>query len=526
MSTIATLALYKHTVVTTETVSADSSVARDLTYAKRELANVETVDGLLSNARLLRIVTTAFGVGSYGGNDLRKALESEVVPTGTALTATITADVNHFLGLEADGTVSADGGITAVTSATELLDDEALARVFTMAFGLEGYADRPEFLATLLEDDVYDPTSAIQQIDDPDLLEAAKTFQRLMLYAGDLEYSDTYDDLIRDVTNRYGTAMLLESGTAGEGSALEAFDDPALTEMAATLALSASGGTGLADEATVQDILDRYVAALQKQRQAEEDAKAVNYSRAVGAIEKDPATKRDIEYFTQTIGTVETVDDLMKNDRLYRFVMEAFGLESQLGSRALIRKILEGGVADESSMANRMNNRNFKDMATALRIAEDGGATLDDPDAVQAIVDRLVQVRMEKRAGEQDEGVRLALYFQRMAPEVRNWYDVMADTALATVFRTAFNLPDAVATMDVDKQKALYEKKFAFDDMKDPDKLQTLLTRFAANYQVQNGTANTTASAAALTILNASSSASIISIDPALTVMLSQYPRF
>lgn len=526
MNTLTTLALYRHTVVTTDTISAESSVSRDLAYARRQLGNVDSVGELLANPRLLRIVTTAFGVSGYSGTDLGRSLGSEVVPAeGAALTRTITAGVNRVLGLEADGSVSLAGGLADVTSAADLLADDELAKVFVTAFGLQNYVGRPDFLARLLEQDTYDPSSDVRRLGDPDVLDAARTFQRIRLAVGDPQ-DDRETDLLRDVTNRYSTAMLLASGTPAAGSALEAYDDPALTAMAATLAFGAPGGPGLGDEATVEAILDRFVEALRVERQTEEDSKAVNYNRAVTAARQDAATKRDIEYFTSTIGTVASVDDLMKNDRLYRFVMEAFGLESQLSSRALIRKVLEGGVTDKNSVANRMNNRNFREMAATLRIAEDGGASLRDPAVVQGIVDRLVQVRMEKTAGQQNEGVRLALYFQRVAPTLNNWYDIMADQALSAVVRTALNLPDQVAGLDVDRQKALYEKKIAFNDLKDPEKMRSLVNRFAAMYEVKNGSAASTTSSLVTALFAPAGNRSIVAIDPSITAMLSRFPRF
>lgn len=524
-STLTSLALYKHSVVTTDSVKNEPQVGRDLTYARRNFTGITSAKDLLANPRLLRIVTTAFGVKGYSTADLQKALASDVVPTGVPLTSQITADVNAFIGLDANGE-DTGGGMPAVTSASELLADETLSRVFITAFGLQDYADRPDDLAALLEGDTYLNTSPLVQKGDPDLLAAARTFQKIVMAGTDPSTYEDRDALLKTVSERYTTAMIAAAGTAPEGSALAEFDDPALTEMVATLAFTGSGTKGLSDSTTVESILSGYVDGVRAEEQAAADAKATGYGRALAAIGKDPMTKREVDYFKANIGTITSVDGLMKNDRLYRFVLESFGLESEVNSRALIRKVLEGGVTDKNSMANRMNNRQFKEMASTLRIAEDQGATLKEPATVDAIVNRLIQVRMEKKAGEQNEAVRLALNFQRVAPTLNNWYDVMGDKALSAVVRTAFDLPDQVAQLDVDRQKDIYEKKIPFKDLKDPEKVQKLMNRFAVMYDIKNGTGGSATSSVVSTLFASSGSTSVVSIDPAITAMLSSYPRF
>jgi hypothetical protein len=48
--------------------------------------------------------------------------------------------------------------------------------------------------------------------------------------------------------------------------------------------------------------------------------------------------------------------------------------------------------------------------------------------------------------------VRLALYFERTAPELDSVYGILADTALYEVVRTALGIPAEIAASDIDKQ--------------------------------------------------------------------------
>ncbi|MDG9072639.1 DUF1217 domain-containing protein, partial [Streptococcus pneumoniae] len=59
---------------------------------------------------------------------------------------------------------------------------------------------------------------------------------------------------------------------------------------------------------------------------------------------------------------------------------------------------------------------------------------------------------IESTQGEENAGVRLALYFERKVADITSAYDILSDNALSEVFRTVFSLPDEVAAMDVDQQ--------------------------------------------------------------------------
>ena len=57
-------------------------------------------------------------------------------------------------------------------------------------------------------------------------------------------------------------------------------------------------------------------------------------------IREDPLAKREIAAFQERIGSIETVDDLMKDYEVFSFVMKAFGMEEQTYAKAMIKKIV------------------------------------------------------------------------------------------------------------------------------------------------------------------------------------------
>ncbi len=88
---------------------------------------------------------------------------------------------------------------------------------------------------------------------------------------------------------------------------------------------------------------------------------------------------------------------------------------------------------------------------------------------------------LEQEAGEDNSGVRLALYFERMATQITSAYGLLADDALAQVTRTLLQMPDEVAAADIDKQAAMISDAIDIADFKDPQKLGKMLDRFTAS---------------------------------------------
>jgi hypothetical protein len=93
---------------------------------------------------------------------------------------------------------------------------------------------------------------------------------------------------------------------------------------------------------------------------------------------------------------------------------------------------------------------------------------------------------MEDEQGAQNQGVQLALYFQRKATGITSYYDILADKALSQVVRTALGLPDSFAALDIDKQVSIIQSKLDIKDFQDPTKLGDFLKRFTALWDVNN----------------------------------------
>lgn len=213
---------------------------------------------------------------------------------------------------------------------------------------------------------------------------------------------------------------------------------------------------------------------------------AADLPRSLARVSKEPLVQRETDYYLKNIKNVKSVDDFMKDTKLYNYVLKAFGLDSMAFAKAFIRKVLTEGVDDKESFANKLTDTRYKDLATAFNFAKYADKATSQPGALQPIADKYVRQTLEIETGQQNEGVRLALYFARKAPAITNAYEILGDKALLQVFQTTFSIPAAMSNMDIDRQAKMVEDKLNLADLKDPKKLDKLITRFTAMYEMNN----------------------------------------
>jgi len=226
---------------------------------------------------------------------------------------------------------------------------------------------------------------------------------------------------------------------------------------------------------------------------------AANYAvqAAINGVDAD-TVKTETAYYLANIGKVTSIDDLLSNDRLYTYAMKAYGLDTSVDNKEMMRKVLEGGVRDPDSYANKMTDKRYAAFADAFNFEAHGERATTYNPVLQPVVDKYMRQTLEEDAGQSNEGVRLALYFQRKASTLTNWYEVLADKALASVVRTAFGMPESFASADIDKQVKLFEQKMDIADFADPQKLGKFINRFTTLYEIQNPTSTALTSVSVL----------------------------
>lgn len=239
--------------------------------------------------------------------------------------------------------------------------------------------------------------------------------------------------------------------------------------------------------------------------------------RTIDRIEKQPIVARDTAYYLENITKVKSIEEFLDDDKLYRYAMKAHGLGDMTYAKAFMRKVLEGGIDASDAFANQLADKRYRDFASTFNFVRHGETTTVFTRAQQGTVDLYARQTLEEEAGNQNEGVRLALYFERKAAGIEDAYDILADQALAKVVRTALGLPDTIALSDVDKQAALLGDRIDFEEFSDPEKLGKFLQRFTSLWELSSGGGNSAALATA-NLLFSQPTALGISTDALLTI--------
>ena len=239
-------------------------------------------------------------------------------------------------------------------------------------------------------------------------------------------------------------------------------------------------------------------------------------ARTKSLIEKEPATKREIEYYQANIKNIKTIDEFIKNDRLFKFAMKAYGLEDMAYAKGLFKKMLQEGITSTTSMANKMSNPLYKEFAKAFDFKGKGAEATSASSATTEAVQKYVQMALEKKEGEQNQGVQIAMYFKRKASSVTTTMGILADKALLKFVQTTFNIPESASKADLDIQVRNLEKHLNIKDLQDPKKVDKLIQRFSAMWDVNN--ASTTQMAPVLTLFDQSSVQEGFSVDLMMSI--------
>lgn len=217
---------------------------------------------------------------------------------------------------------------------------------------------------------------------------------------------------------------------------------------------------------------------------------ASNLSRSIDTTARKPAVAREAEYYLSNIESVKSIDNFLKDTRLFNFAMRAFGLDDMAYAKAFMRKVLTEGIDSRDSFANKFVDKRYREFAETFNFARHGETATLFERARQGAIDKYVRQTLEADAGANNEGVRLALYFERKASSIASAYDILSDKALLQVVQTALGISPTTALADIEKQAAMITRKLDIEDLSDPEKLKGFLARFTTLWEMNNPSAS------------------------------------
>lgn len=238
-----------------------------------------------------------------------------------------------------------------------------------------------------------------------------------------------------------------------------------------------------------------------------------NEARHLETIANDAVFQRSTAYFREKIDTVTSAGDLVKDYRLLSVALGAFGLEEDVSSKAFIQKVLESDTGDSESLVNRLSDKRYLRLAAAFGY---GDTSRDAQSLGERISEAYLQRDFERRVGESDENLRLALNARREMEQLSGressnntlWFEVLGNPPLRKVFEGAFGFGESYAKLSIDRQLEEFSKaseRFLgsafFEDLTTEEGIDRLVRNFLARSQLQSSPVQNRYSAA-LTLLS------------------------
>lgn len=222
----------------------------------------------------------------------------------------------------------------------------------------------------------------------------------------------------------------------------------------------------------------------------------VQQTRFLKGDEKEEARKKADEessYYTSTITGIKTLEEFLDDRRLVDFVLTAKGIDPTTVTDEFLAEAFASDLMDPESFVNQQTDTRFAELVGTFNFDSEGNLNRDAPATVQSLGQMIetqnlyLRQTLETEQGNENAGVRLALYFERMAGSITDAYGILGDEALMEFFRVTFSMPTELGNMDIDQQAKIIESKLDLSDLDDPEKLQKLVQRFTIMYDLENG---------------------------------------
>lgn len=247
--------------------------------------------------------------------------------------------------------------------------------------------------------------------------------------------------------------------------------------------------------------------------------------------DQENLVKAESDHYAGAILKISNVDELVADTRLVSYIAKAFSLPASFNTSDL-KRILTSDLADPKSFANASKTTLYRQIAASFNFAPDGSTkrlpelSVQSSGGIYETHANYLQQTLEANEGQQNPGVRLALYFQRKAPTITSAYSLLGDKALFEVARTALGIPLAAARADIDVLARTIEKKLTISDLKDPAKLDSFIKRFTAMYDIDNGGGVQSSNNIALGLLTGSIAADGFSQDTLASLQSMRFRQF
>lgn len=436
-------------------------------YFEGRIGSITTVGELVADPRLLNYVKVAFGLDKPAivGATIRNVLTSDPDPNNASSYINMYGGANKekFFALRAAFNFQEDGTLAAGDLA------QTAEQTSTTGNGyLVHYNDKDDEADELAIKRFKSQIAAVKTVKD---FVGEATIYNFALKAFGIDPNKVSALTIKNV---------LKSDLNDPRSYVYQLKDQRFVELAKAFNFGSDGSVTqpklAQDEAEVRVMSRNYIT--EKSRFGTEDDRKL--------------ADEEAKYYSAQMQKIESVQEFLSDPRLVAFVLEANGIDVTSVDALFMAKIFTSDLNDPDSFVNQQPDRSFRKIVASFNFNSQGMVERSDDSQIQSrrgvyeTIDSYIRQMMEEEAGNDNAGVRLALYFERKATSVSSPYDILADDALYEVFKTLHSLPDDIGGADIDAQAELIKKYMNLEDLQDPEKLSKMIAKFAVLYDLEN----------------------------------------
>jgi len=205
---------------------------------------------------------------------------------------------------------------------------------------------------------------------------------------------------------------------------------------------------------------------------------------------KQASVQQKIAYAKDVVAKAKTVDDLLNNRKFMEFALSAFGLESEIDKKGLLKKVLLSDLTNIDSLANRMNDSRYQEIARNLGLKDLGVEGPKLPGVMDGLAARYIKNEFEKSQGNASPGLREALYFKENASKINSPWAILGDKVLREVVTSTLGIPKELALQGVEAQATYLTKKVDIEKFKDKRFVENFIQRYLTTRDQETAASN------------------------------------
>lgn len=175
---------------------------------------------------------------------------------------------------------------------------------------------------------------------------------------------------------------------------------------------------------------------------------------------------RATDYFRGNIAKAKTPAALVGDRRLLEVALGAYGLSADIGAKAFVTRVLEGGTLASGALANKLADKRYAAFAADFGYGNLGSNT-GLAGFADTVIARYESQGFQEAVGARDDDMRLALNLSAGIAEIKattanpraQWFSVMGNPPLRKVLERALGLPASIGAIDIDLQLKQFQAR-------------------------------------------------------------------